>query len=62
VSWLYGNERLLSVVIELTELVPARSVTKRGSKSELKVVVYTPLVTVPALPVIEALSDEVERP
>jgi hypothetical protein len=33
-----------------TDVVAARSVMKRGSKSELKVVVYTPFVTVPALP------------
>ena len=34
-------------------VVAARSVAKRGSKRPLKVVVYTPLVTVPALPVME---------
>lgn len=38
--------------MELMDVVAARSVMNRGSKSELKVVVYTPLVTVPALPVI----------
>ena len=36
--------------MEETEVVPERSVVKRASKSGLKVVVYTPLVTEPALP------------
>lgn len=39
VSWLYGSERFGSVVMEAIELVAARSVTKRLSKSPLKVVV-----------------------
>ena len=47
-----GSERFGSVVMEAIELVAARSVTKRVSKSPLNVVVYTPLVTVPALPVM----------
>ena len=36
-------------------VVPAKLEAKRGSNRELNVVVYTPLVTVPALPVIEPL-------
>jgi hypothetical protein len=45
--------RPLSVVKLLRVLVAARLVSKRVSKRPLKVVVYTPLVTVPALPEME---------
>ena len=57
-TWDFVIERLGRVVIEATLVVAARSVTKRGSKRELKVVVYTPLVTVPALPETEPVIVE----
>ena len=58
VSCAYGRERNGSVVILATEVVAARSVMKRASKRVLKVVVYTPFVTVPALPLIDPVMVE----
>ena len=45
--------RPLRVVMLFRVVVAARLVSNLVSKSPLKVVVYTPLVTVPAFPVIE---------
>ena len=52
-SWVAGRTRLASVVMEEMEVVAARSVMNRASKRPSKVVVYTPPVTVPALPETE---------
>ena len=51
----YESERNGKVVMLVTEVVAARSVMKRGSKSPAKVSVYTPFVTVSALPAVAAL-------
>lgn len=54
-SWPYGSDRLGSAVIDATLVVAAKLVIKRASANPLKVVVYTPLVTVPALPLMEPM-------